>query len=459
MNIATIVLSAGKGTRMNSDIPKVLHKVLGKEIILWSKDSVKNFKNKFFVIGHKHELVNKYIAGDAEVVIQEEQLGTGHALSVVFSDKKFLSKEYDYVLVLPGDVPLIEEESLSGLVEKVANANAAIGFIVASVSDPFGYGRVVLDEKQNVIKIVEEKDASDEEKKINIINSGIYCFDYEFVLEHISQIDTDNKQNEFYLTDLIGLASSKKQKILVEESSEVSIMGVNSMDQLHNLEKEAREHVIKSHADNGVYFQDPSTAYIDESVRIGSGTKILANTHLLGDTTVGENCTIGPNSMITDSEVGSGSTVLYSVISESSTQEEVQVGPYAHLRPGSNLGKKVKVGSFAETKKSNIGDGSKVPHLAYVGDGEVGENVNFSAGSITVNYDGENKHKTTIEDGAFIGSDVMLVAPVTIGEGAYIGAGSVITKDVPSKALGVERSEQKNIEGYSDRKKKKKEDQ
>ena len=248
MNIATIVLSAGKGTRMNSDIPKVLHKVLGKEIILWSKDSVKNFKNKFFVIGHKHELVNKYIAGDAEVVIQEEQLGTGHALSVVFSDKKFLSKEYDYVLVLPGDVPLIEEESLSGLVEKVANANAAIGFIVASVSDPFGYGRVVLDEKQNVIKIVEEKDASDEEKKINIINSGIYCFDYEFVLEHISQIDTDNKQNEFYLTDLIGLASSKKQKILVEESSEVSIMGVNSMDQLHNLEKEAREHVIKSHA-------------------------------------------------------------------------------------------------------------------------------------------------------------------------------------------------------------------
>ena len=280
MNIATIVLSAGKGTRMNSDIPKVLHKVLGKEIILWSKDSVKNFKNKFFVIGHKHELVNKYIAGDAEVVIQEEQLGTGHALSVVFSDKKFLSQEYDYVLVLPGDVPLIEEESLSGLVEKVANANATIGFIVASVSDPFGYGRVVLDEKQNVIKIVEEKDASDEEKKINIINSGIYCFDYEFVLEHISQIDTDNKQNEFYLTDLIGLASSKKQKILVEESSEVSIMGVNSMDQLHNLEKEAREHVIKSHADNGVYFQDPSTAYIDESVRIGSGTKILANTHL-----------------------------------------------------------------------------------------------------------------------------------------------------------------------------------
>ena len=458
MNIATIVLSAGKGTRMNSDIPKVLHEVLGKEIILWSNEVIKNFENKFFVIGHQHELVKGYISNDSQTVVQEEQLGTGHALSVVFNDENFLTDIYDYVLVIPGDVPLIKEEILNSLISKVVTSKASIGFVVASVKEPFGYGRVIVDEEDNVTKIVEEKDASKEEKKINLINSGIYCFDYEFIKNHIEKLSDTNKQKEFYLTDLIELGFNKKEKILVVESSEVSIMGINSMDQLHNLEREAREIVINMHVDNGVYFQDSSTAYIDEGVSIGSGTKILANTHLLGNTVVGENCTIGPNTMITDSEIGSGSKVLYSVVSESSMKQEVQIGPYAHLRPGSNLGNNVKVGAFAETKKSNIGDGSKVPHLAYVGDGEIEDNVNFSAGSITVNYDGENKNKTIIKEGAFIGSDVMLVAPVTIGEGAVIGAGSVITKDVPAKALAVERSEQKNIEGYADRKKKRKKD-
>ena len=454
--LAVVILAAGKGTRMNSEIPKVLHKVLGKEIILWSNEAIKNFENKFFVIGHQHELVRDYISNDSEAIVQEEQLGTGHALSVVFNDESFLSKTYDYVLVIPGDVPLIQEEILNSLISKVVTSKASIGFVVSSVKEPFGYGRVIVDEEDNVTKIVEERDASKEEKKINLINSGIYCFDYEFIKNHIEKLSDTNKQKEFYLTDLIELGFNKKEKILVVESSEVSIMGINSMDQLHNLEREAREIVINMHVDNGVYFQDSSTAYIDEGVSIGSGTKILANTHLLGNTVVGENCTIGPNTMITDSEIGSGSKVLYSVVSESSMKQEVQIGPYAHLRPGSNLGNNVKVGAFAETKKSNIGDGSKVPHLAYVGDGEIEDNVNFSAGSITVNYDGENKNKTIIKEGAFIGSDVMLVAPVTIGEGAVIGAGSVITKDVPAKALAVERSEQKNIEGYADRKKKRK---
>lgn len=458
MNIATIVLSAGKGTRMNSEIPKVLHKVLGKEIILWSNEAIKNFENKFFVIGHQHELVKGYISNDSQAIVQEEQLGTGHALSVVFNDESFLSKTYDYVLVIPGDVPLIQEEILNSLISKVVTYKASIGFVVSSVKEPFGYGRVIIDKEDNVSKIVEERDASNEEKKINLINSGIYCFGYEFIKNHIEQLSDFNEQKEFYLTDLIELGFNKKEKILVVESSEVSIMGINSMDQLHNLEREAREIIINMHIDNGVYFQDSSTAYIDEGVSIGSGTKVLANTHLLGNTVVGENCTIGPNTMITDSDIGPGSKVLYSVVSESSTKQEVQIGPYAHLRPGSNLGSNVKVGAFAETKKSNIGDGSKVPHLAYVGDGEIEGNVNFSAGAITVNYDGENKNKTIIKEGAFIGSDVMLVAPVTIGEGAVIGAGSVVTKDVPAKALAVERSEQKNIEGYADRKKKRKKD-
>ena len=456
MNIATIVLSAGKGTRMNSEIPKVLHKILGKEIILWSNDAIKNFKNKFFVIGHQHQLVDKYISDDSQIIIQEQQLGTGHALLVVFNDESFLSSTYDYVLVVPGDVPLIEEETLNRLITKVIDYGATVGFVVASVNNPFGYGRVILDKEDNVTRIVEEQDASEKEKKINLINSGIYCFKYDFIASHIGQLNDANEQHEFYLTDLVELAFTEKQKILVEESNEVSIMGINSMDQLHNLEREARSNIINKHIANGVYFQDATTAYIEEDVAIGNGTKILANTHLLGNTVIGENCKIGPNTMISDSEIGSSSTVIYSVVTESSTKQEVQVGPYAHLRPGSNLGKKVKVGAFAETKKSNIGDGSKIPHLAYVGDGEIEENVNFSAGAITVNYDGENKNKTVIKEGAFIGSDVMLIAPVTIGEGAFVGAGSVVTKDVPPKALAVERSKQKNIEGYADRKKNKK---
>jgi bifunctional UDP-N-acetylglucosamine pyrophosphorylase/glucosamine-1-phosphate N-acetyltransferase len=456
MNIATIVLSAGKGTRMNSEIPKVLHKVLGKEIILWSTDTIANFQNKFFVIGHQHQLVAEYISDDSHVIIQEQQLGTGHALLVVFNDERFLSKTYDYVLVIPGDVPLMEEETLNCLISKVVAEDATIGFVVASVDNPFGYGRVILDKDDNVLRIVEDREASEEEKEINLINSGIYCFKYDFIANHIGQLSDTNNQHEFYLTDLVELAFTKKQKILVEESTEVSIMGINSMDQLHNLEREARDSVINKHIANGIYFQDATTAYIDKDVVIGTGTKILANTHLIGKTVIGENCNIGPNTMISDSDIGPSSTVIYSVVTESSMKQEVQIGPYAHLRPGSNLGKNVKVGAFAETKKSNIGDGSKVPHLAYVGDGEIEKNVNFSAGAITVNYDGENKNKTVIKEGAFIGSDVMLVAPITIGEGAFIGAGSVVTKDVPSKALAVERSEQKNIEGYADRKKNKK---
>ena len=455
MSIATIVLSAGKGTRMNSHLPKVLHRVLGREIILWSNDSTKSFDNKFFVIGHKHKEVEQYVADGAQTIIQEEQLGTGHALSVVLSDKKFLLKKYEYVLVIPGDVPLIEESTLLQLVDSVKDSNAAIGFVVSNVSDPFGYGRVILDDAKKVIRIVEEKEASEDERKINLINSGIYCFRYDFLTTNIDQLQNRNQQNEFYLTDLIELGAQKKEKIIVEESSEVSIMGINSMDQLHNVEKAAREKIINDHVKKGIYFQDISSVYIDKDVSIGIGSKVLANTHLVGETVIGENCTIGPNTMISDSKIGDGSTIVYSVVSGSETKQEVEVGPYAHLRPGSNLEKNVKVGAFAETKESNIGEGSKVPHLAYVGDSEFGKEVNFSAGAITANYDGSKKSKTKIEDGAFVGSDVMLVAPITVGEGAYIGAGSVITKDVPADALAIERSDQKNIEGYSSKKRKK----
>ena len=281
----------------------------------------------------------------------------------------------------------------------------------------------------------------------------MYCFNKKFLLENIENLDDNNNQNEIYLTDLIEIAFQNKLETVIVKVSEDTIKGVNSMSQLNDVEKTLREKLINLHMENGVYFQDTSTAFIDENVIIKAGVRIMANTHLTGTTEIHENCTVGPNTMINDSTIGSDSSIISSVLDGVTVKGHAVIGPYAHLRKGSVLEQDVKVGAFAETKNSNIGEGSKIPHLAYVGDADLEENVNFSAGSITVNYDGKNKHRTDIKKNAFIGSDVMLVAPVTIGEGAMIGAGSVITKDVPSKALGIERNQQKNVEGYMDRKK------
>ena len=305
------------------------------------------------------------------------------------------------------------------------------------------------------MKIVEHSDASTSELAITEINSGMYCFEKQFLIENIKKLNNNNEQNEIYLTDLIEIAFQNKLDTVIVQVSEETIKGVNYMSQLNEVEKTLKEKLIASHMENGVYFQDANSIFLDENVVIKTGSRIMANTHLTGNTEIHENCTIGPNTMINESKIGEGSTVVFSVLDEVTIKGTATIGPYAHLRKGSTLEDGVKVGAFAETKNSNIGSGSKIPHLSYVGDAELEEGVNFSAGSITVNYDGENKHKTEIKKGAFIGSDVMLVAPVTVGEGAMIGAGSVITKDVPPKALGIERSNQKNIDGYMDRKKSK----
>ena len=453
MSVSVIVLAAGKGTRMNSELPKVLHKVLGKSLLSHALDTLSFSDNKLVVVGHGADLVIDSLPPSIKNILQKDQLGTGHAVSTVINSEVFKKSKSDFTLVVPGDVPGINDGDIELLINKVKTTSSPVGFLTALVEDPFGYGRIVKNNEE--IKIVEEKDCSDDERAINEINSGIYCFKTEFLIENIDNLNTQNAQGEFYLTDLIGIANNQKQDIVIVQVDEDSIKGINSMSQLNEVEDIMQKKLIEGFMEQGVYFQDPTSTYIDADVTISSGTKVLANTHLTGSTSIDENCIIGPNAQINDSSIGKNSKVVNSVVDQSTIHENGNIGPFAHIRPGSELGEGVKVGSFAETKKSKIGKGSKVPHLAYVGDAELGENVNFSAGAITVNYDGKEKHKTDIKDGAFIGSDVMLVAPVTIGEESMIGAGSVITKDVPSKALGIERNNQKNVEGYVDRKKKK----
>ena len=453
MSVSVIVLAAGKGTRMNSELPKVLHKVLGKSLLSHALDTLSFSDNKLVVVGHEADLVIDSLPPSIKNILQKDQLGTGHAVSTVINSEVFKECKSEFTLVVPGDVPGIKDGDIELLINEVKTTSAPVGFLTALVEDPFGYGRIVKNNEE--IKIVEEKDCSEDEKAINEINSGIYCFKTEFLIENIDNLNTQNAQGEFYLTDLIGIANNQKQDIVIVQVDEDSIKGINSMSQLNEVEDIMQKKLIEGFMEQGVYFQDPTSTYIDADVTISSGTKVLANTHLTGSTSIDENCTIGPNAQINDSSIGKNSKVVNSVVDQSTIHENGNIGPFAHIRPGSELGEGVKVGSFAETKKSKIGKGSKVPHLAYVGDAELGENVNFSAGAITVNYDGQEKHKTEIKDGAFIGSDVMLVAPVTIGEESMIGAGSVITKDVPSKALGIERNNQKNVEGYVDRKNKK----
>ena len=453
MSVSVIVLAAGKGTRMNSELPKVLHKVLGKSLLSHALDTLSFSDNKLVVVGHEADLVIDSLPPSIKNILQKDQLGTGHAVSTVINSEVFKECKSEFTLVVPGDVPGIKDGDIELLINEVKTTSAPVGFLTALVEDPFGYGRIVKNNEE--IKIVEEKDCSEDERTINEINSGIYCFKTEFLIENIDNLNTQNAQGEFYLTDLIGIANNQKQDIVIVQVDEDSIKGINSMSQLNEVEDIMQKKLIEGFMEQGVYFQDPTSTYIDADVTISSGTKVLANTHLTGSTSIDENCTIGPNAQINDSSIGKNSKVVNSVVDQSTIHENGNIGPFAHIRPGSELGEGVKVGSFAETKKSKIGKGSKVPHLAYVGDAELGENVNFSAGAITVNYDGKEKHKTDIKDGAFIGSDVMLVAPVTIGEESMIGAGSVITKDVPSKALGIERNNQKNVEGYVDRKKKK----
>ncbi|NIQ14136.1 MAG: bifunctional UDP-N-acetylglucosamine diphosphorylase/glucosamine-1-phosphate N-acetyltransferase GlmU [Candidatus Dadabacteria bacterium] len=458
MSLAVVILAAGKGTRMNSGFPKVLHLILKKPIINYALDTATklNPEKIVSVLGYQSDLIKKTTSlYNTDIQIQREQLGTGHA---VLCAKDSLGNFKGQIVVLSGDVPAITIDTLQKFIDYHAKNKFNVSFVSTIISDPTGYGRIIRDENNDVISIVEEKDANKKQKDIKEINCGIYCFDSGYLWNNIKKLDTNNNQNEYYLPGLIELAVMSGNKVgifKVEEQNEV--LGVNTREELLNMEKYMNSKAISKYMDEGVTFIDPDTTFISPDVIIGKDTVIYPNTYLYGKTVIGENCTIGPSAYIENSRVGDFVTVKFSsYLIDCVVENNVTMGPFCHLRPETYIKEKAKIGNFVEIKKSEIGIGSKVPHLSYVGDATVGNDVNIGAGTITCNYDGVNKNKTIIEDNVFIGSDTMLVAPVKIGKEATTAAGSTITKDVASGALAIERSTQKEIKDWSERRKAKK---
>lgn len=454
MTLAAVILAAGKGTRMKSRLPKVLHKICGQPMIAYVLNAVEKagIKKIVVVTGHGNQRVAQVVGESAAIALQSEQLGTGHAL---LQAGPFLADFQGDILVVCGDTPLISPATLAALAAEHASAGAAATVLTAEVDDPHGYGRVQRDAGGRVARIVEEKDATAEEKQVREINTGIYCFSAAGLFEALAGLTPANAQGEYYLTDIIGLYVEKGllvRAVTVKEPGEAA--GINDRLQLAGAEHAIRYRVLEDLMLSGVTVIDPASTFVDRGVQIGPDTVIYPYTMIEGNTVVGEDCSVGPGTRLVDARVGDDVTIQNSIVLDSSIGDGSSIGPFAYLRPGTVVGKAVKVGDFVEIKKSQIGDGSKVPHLSYLGDAVVGEKVNVGAGTITCNYDGQKKWPTHIGDGAFIGSNANLVAPVRIGDGAVVGAGSTITKDIPEGALGVERARQTVLPGWAGRRKK-----
>ena len=439
------ILAAGKGTRMVSNLPKVLHKVSGKTLLNRIIDTSKklNPDKIFVVIGHKPELVKESILNDrkVEIVLQEPQLGTGHAVQVL--SKKF-NKFKGNLLILNGDVPLIKTESLKELLKVHSLRDADVSLITTEKENPFGYGRVF--KKDNFIeKIVEEKDCSSNEKKHKLINAGIYCFNWERLNKIIDNLESNNNQKEFYITDTISLL---KKAISYEILDEEEILGINNRIDLAKCEEIMQKKIKKKHMLNGVTFLNPESSSVSEESEIGRDVIIEANSHLRGATKIADNCIIGPNSLIEDSMIGKQTKVLNSTILNSEIMENVFIGPYSHIRPGCSISSNCKIGNFVEIKNSIINKSVKINHLSYVGDCNVGEFTNIGAGTITANFDGFKKNKTNIGKNCNVGSNSVFIAPVNLGNSVTIGAGSVINKNVKSDSLAISRVKQLNIDNW-----------
>jgi len=450
MNLAIVVLAAGMGKRMKSDIPKVLHPVLGRPMLSYVLDVVESLSPKriVVVVGHGAEDVKK-VSDSKKItyVTQSKQLGTGHAVNCA---KSALESFKGNILILNGDFPLITTSSLKKFINDHEKKKADLSILTALIDDSHGYGRIKRDQNGDVIGIVEEKDASREERFIDEINSGTYCVKSSFLWNALKKINSRNKQSEYYLTDIVALAHKDSLKVngmLVSDSEEV--MGVNDRSELSYVESVLKWRTNERLMRSGVTLIDPENTYISPEVRIGRDTTIYPNTHIYGKTQIGRNCIIGPSTWIEGSKFGNGVTVKSSCYITSATiKNDVSVGPFAHIRPEAQIMDGAKIGNFVEIKKSKIGQGSKVSHLSYVGDTVMGKDVNIGAGTITCNYDGYEKHKTVIEDNVFIGSDTMLVAPIKVGKGATTGAGSTISKDVPQGSLAIGRARQTNIKDW-----------
>jgi bifunctional UDP-N-acetylglucosamine pyrophosphorylase/glucosamine-1-phosphate N-acetyltransferase len=452
--VATIILAAGKGTRMKSDIVKVLHPILGLPMLFYPIDlsltGVKSEKT-IVVIGHQADQIKERFQNTRiDFAIQKEQLGTGHA---VLQAIPFLKKFMGIVLILCGDVPLVKADTLHSFIDAFGKSESILSVLTTVVEAPFGYGRIIRSSEGWVGKIVEEKDASKEEKSIREINTGIYGVKASFLIDGLSKIGKDNAQGEYYLTDLVEIANKEGLRCSAYIVADpVEVMGINTRVDLAVANEVLKLEKLNELMLSGVTVLDPKTTYVERMVEVGRDTTISPNCYLHGMTKIGERCIIESNSEIIDSTIGNEVTIRSnSVITGSKIEEGAVIGPFAHLRPLTELKARAKIGNFVEVKKSVIGKGSKANHLTYIGDSMVGEEVNIGAGTITCNDDGFEKHQTIIGDRVFVGSNVELVAPVKVGNGSTIGAGSTVTKDVPGGALAISRARQRNIKGWSKR--------
>lgn len=447
MDKCAIILAAGQGTRIKSNIPKVLHKVCGKEMVNHVIDNMREaeIEDVNVIIGNGSELVKESTKDrNVSYSLQEEQLGTGHAVKCA---KEFLQGKDGVVAVFTGDAPLTRVETIKKLIDEHIKKGNKATLLSAYVDDPTGYGRIIRD-GEKVLRIVEHKDCNEEELKVNEMNAGMYCFDIKSLLSSLEELNNNNVQGEYYLTDVIGILKSKGEKVGALLTDYEDTLGVNSRAQLAEAERVLRKRINQFHLDNGVTLIDPNTTYIGVDAIIGEDTVIYPNNIIEGYTKIGEGCTILQNSRIKDSIIEDNVEIQASVILDSKIGKNTTVGPFAYIRPESTIGESVRIGDFVEVKKSSIGNETKVSHLTYIGDAEVGSGCNFGCGTVVVNYDGKKKNKTIIGDHSFIGCNTNLISPVEVQDNTYIAAGSTITSTVEEGDLAVARAKQRNIKGW-----------
>jgi bifunctional UDP-N-acetylglucosamine pyrophosphorylase/glucosamine-1-phosphate N-acetyltransferase len=447
-DLTVVILAAGEGKRMRSRRPKVLHALCGRPLVAYPVRLARHLSDRIvLVVGPDAEGVKQAAGSGVDFVEQPERLGTGHALQ-----RAQPACGAGPIVVLPGDTPLLTDATLARLIAHHVDTGAAATLLTSVVDRPAGYGRV-LRHRGRVYRIVEDRDATDDQKAIAEISTSVYCFDPRSLWPALARVRSDNEQGEYYLTDVIGLLSAAGARVeAVTTTDPWECLGVNDRKQLASLAAIRQQQILDRLMLEGVTILDPGRTYVDDTVTIGPDTVLHPNVCLSGETLIGAECEIGAGSHLAGSRLGDRVVLKpYCVLTDAVVEDEATLGPFCHLRPLAHVGPRAKIGNFVEVKKSTIGRGSKVPHLSYVGDATIGSGVNVGAGTITCNYDGMRKHATTVGDGAFIGTNTSLVAPVTIGEGAYVGAGSTITRDVPAHALAVERSPQVTKEGWAHR--------
>ncbi len=436
--LSIVILAAGRGTRMKSELPKVLHPLAGKPLVQYAVERAAELtpEKPLLVVGHGAKQVRQVVGDRVIYVEQREQLGTGHA---VLQARPLLDGRSEAALVYYADMPFLSADTLKRLLELHAEGGGPITMLTVKADDPMGFGRILRDEAGQVVGIVEEAVATEEQKAIRELNCGVYCFDSDWLWPHLTRLPLSPK-GEYYLTDLVAMAVEEGKVVQTLKISDATeALGINDRTHLAQAEAIMRQRINEKWMLEGVTLLDPGLVFIDATVEIGQDTVIYPNTYLQGATTIGRRCRLGPNTIVRDSTIGEGCVIEASVVEGAVLEDGVDVGPFSHLRKGAHLAKGVHIGNFGEVKNSYLGPGTKMGHFSYVGDATVGKDVNIGAGTVTCNYDGERKHRTIIEDGAFIGSDTMLVAPVRVGAGARIGAGSVVTHDIPpgSIAYGV----------------------